>query len=173
MSPQDGTVSPPHDENDTLPAQQEGQQEKDSPVLDVHPVHGSIHGWRDFFLHIVTITIGLFIALSLEGLIEWHHHRSLVHEAEASLGDEIRANAHTLSGADADIKREYAALKSDVDVLKEIIQTSKTPEKSNMEISFNIRGFNDLSWKTAQSTNALSYMPYDAVCNSKGLCRDL
>lgn len=26
---------------------------------------------RDFFLHIFTITVGLLIALSLEGLVEW------------------------------------------------------------------------------------------------------
>jgi len=40
-------------------------------MLDVHAPHSSIGGWREFLLHLVAITIGLVIALSLEGLVEW------------------------------------------------------------------------------------------------------
>jgi len=35
-------------------------------MLDVHPPHASTHTWRDFFLHIATIVIGLLIAIGLE-----------------------------------------------------------------------------------------------------------
>jgi hypothetical protein len=135
-------------------------EEKDSAMLDVHPVHKSIHDWRDFLLHLATITIGLFIALSLEGLIEWRHHRNLVHEAEASLSEEIRANANGLGNADEEIKKQYVGLKADVEILKQVMATGKTPPNSQMEIAFHIREFVNLSWKTAQSTNALSYMSY-------------
>jgi len=38
--------------------------------MDVHPVHGSIHSVRDFFRHLLTITIGILIALGLEGIVE-------------------------------------------------------------------------------------------------------
>jgi hypothetical protein len=34
-------------------------------MLDVHPPHTAVHGWRDFFIHIVTIVSGL-LAISLE-----------------------------------------------------------------------------------------------------------
>lgn len=132
-------------------------------MLDVHPVHESIHGWRDFLLHLLTITIGLFIALSLEGLVEWHHHRSLAHEAEASLHAEIRSNAANLSGAVADIKKQRENLADDIKILKQLINTGKLPDNSDLEIVFNIRGFENLSWKTAQSTNAFSYMPYETA----------
>ena len=67
------------------------------PVIDVHPPHQPIHGWRDFFLHLATISIGLLIALSLEGLVEWQHHRHLVHEAQASLYGEIKTNESRLA----------------------------------------------------------------------------
>jgi len=132
-------------------------------MLDVHPVHKSIHGWRDFLLHLLTITIGLFIALSLEGLLEWHHHRNLVHEAEASLHEEIRSNAAGLSGAVADIRNQHEKLARDVKILKQLINRGKLPKDGNLEITFNIRGFENLSWKTAQSTNALSYMSYETA----------
>ena len=129
-------------------------------MLDVHPPHEPVHGWRDFLLHLFTITIGLLIALSLEGLVEWQHHRHLVHEAEASLHDEIERNAKSLPDNIADLKKEQDALKHDVTVLKYVIKNHKAPEHENMEITFHIRNFDDVSWKTAQATTALSYMPY-------------
>jgi hypothetical protein len=43
--------------------------------MDVHPPHLPIHTWKDFLLHLLTITIGLFIALTLEASIESIHHR--------------------------------------------------------------------------------------------------
>ena len=119
-------------------------------MLDVHPPHEPVHGWRDFFVHLTTITIGLLIALSLEGCVEWRHHRQLVHEAEASLQTEIKANA-----------KEQALLREDVAVMTKIIANPKVPSHDTMTINFHIRSFDDVSWKTAQSTGALSYMPYE------------
>jgi len=129
-------------------------------VLDVHAPHESVHGWRDFLLHLVTITIGLFIALSLEGCIEWQHHRHLVHEAEASLHDEIKTNSESLKNTIADIHKQQEDLKHDVVVLKKFIKNPKSNDNDQMEINFGIRGFKDVGWRTAQSTGAFAYMPY-------------
>lgn len=130
------------------------------PVIDVHPPHEPLHGWRDFFVHLFTITIGLLIALSLEGLVEWQHHRHLVHEAEASLRTEIQGNAKSLPDAIAGLHKYQDQLKHDVTVLKYVMKNHKMPEHDHMEIGFNITSFDDVSWKTAQATTALSYMPY-------------
>jgi hypothetical protein len=130
-------------------------------VLDVHPPHESIHGKRDFFLHLFTITIGLLIALSLEGLVEWQHHRHLVREAEAGLHAEIKSNAAGMSSVLADLHKQQASLRHDVMVLKVVVATGKLPKDGNMAIDFRIVTFDNVSWKTAQSTEALSYMPYD------------
>jgi hypothetical protein len=132
-----------------------------TPMLDVHPPHGPTHGARDFFLHLFTITIGLLIALSLEGCVEWQHHRHLVHEAEAGLHTEIANNAKGMKDVIDDLHKQQESLKNDVTVLKYIMKNHKAPEHSSMEITYHIRGFDDVSWKTAQSTGALSYMPYD------------
>jgi hypothetical protein len=130
-------------------------------VLDVHAPHEPLHGWRDFFVHLSTITIGLLIALSLEGCVEWRHHRHLVHEAEASLQTEIEANAQRLQGALDDARKEQELLRQDVAVMKKIIANPKVTNTDTMTIDFRIRSFDDVSWKTAQSTGALSYMPYE------------
>ena len=129
-------------------------------VIDVHPPHEPIHGWRDFFIHLTTITIGLLIALSLEGCVEWQHHRHLVHEAEVSLRTEIQNNAKGLQDTLAYLHKQQENLKQDVVVLKYIMKNHKSPENAGMEITFHIRTFDSVSWKTAQSTGALSYMPY-------------
>ena len=129
-------------------------------MLDVHPPHEAVRGWRDFFIHLITITIGLVIALSLEGCVEWRHHRNLVHEAESGLRIEIRGNAKEVEGAIEDLQKEQAFLKQDVAVLNRIIADPKTPNRENMTINFRVRTFNDVSWRTAQATGAFSYMPY-------------
>jgi hypothetical protein len=121
-------------------------------VLEVHPPNELVHGWRDFLVHLFTITIGLLIALSLEGCVEWQHHRHLVHEAEASLQTEIKANAKELQGALKDVRREQALLREDVAVMTKIIANPKVSSHDTMTIDFHIRSFDDVSWKTAQST---------------------
>jgi hypothetical protein len=55
--------------------------------MDVHPPHGGIHSWKDFWIHLGTITIGLLIAIGLEQSVEWMHR---LHERHV-LQDELRA----------------------------------------------------------------------------------
>jgi hypothetical protein len=130
-------------------------------VIEVHPPEKPIHGWRDFLVHLFTITIGLLIALSLEGCVElWHHHH-LVHEAETSLQTEIKANASELQGALDDVRKEQDLLKQDITILTKTADNPKVPNREDMTINFRIRTFADVSWKTAQSTGALSYMRYE------------
>jgi hypothetical protein len=129
-------------------------------VIEVHPPSEPVHGWRDFFVHLTTITIGLLIALSLEGCVEWRHHRNLVHEAEDSLKEEIETNAQELAGALDDVRKEQKSLEQDVAVMNRIIANPKTTNRENMTVNFRVRSFNDVSWRTAQSTGAISYMSY-------------
>jgi hypothetical protein len=130
-------------------------------VIDVHAPNEPVMNWRDFFIHLVTITIGLLIALSLEGCVEWQHHRHLVHDAEASLQAEIRNNAKGLPDTMNALHVEQGVLKQDLGVLHEIQKTHKVPHDSSISVNFSIHGFEDVGWKTAQSTGAFSYMPYD------------
>src|ERR1700677_1851909 len=127
-------------------------------VIDVHPPHEPIHGCRDFFIHLTTITIGLLIALSLEGCVEWQHHRHLVHEAEASLHNEIQQNSRDVRESIELLHKQQQSLVQDVAVLKYIIKNQKAPADGAIAINFNIRSLNNVSWKTAQSTGALSFI---------------
>jgi hypothetical protein len=55
-----------------------------TPMLDVHPAHHAASTWRDFFIHIATIVIGLLIAIGLEQTVEYFHHRHLASEARSN-----------------------------------------------------------------------------------------
>ena len=61
-------------------------------MLDVHPPHAPTHTWRDFFIHIATIVIGLLIAIGLEQTVELFHHRHQVAEARRALAEERQEN---------------------------------------------------------------------------------
>ena len=64
---------------------------EETPVLDVHMPHAA-HTWKDFFIHLGTITAGLLIAISLEQSVEKLHHLHQRHELEASLRAEAAMN---------------------------------------------------------------------------------
>lgn len=63
-------------------------------MLDVHPPEHAAHSWRDFFIHIATIVVGLLIAVALEQTVEFLHHRHEVAEARTALAAEHRENIH-------------------------------------------------------------------------------
>jgi hypothetical protein len=127
-------------------------------MIDVHAPHEKVHGTKDFFVHLFTITIGLLIALSLEGLVEWQHHRHLVHEASVGLRSEIDQNAARIDSLRQQISAQQEELNKDLDVL-EVLRVH--PEQhTSMSFTFRQQGFEDTAWKTAQTTGAFAYMPY-------------
>jgi hypothetical protein len=131
-------------------------------MLDVHPPHEKIHGFRDFLLHLVTITIGLLIALGLEGCVEWNHHRNLRNEADANLRQEITANQKDLAAvrdAFGDEEKQLAAI---AEKLKQR-QQGKEVDHHPAQLGMKITTLQDVSWKTATSTGALGYMDYSQV----------
>ena len=74
-------------------------------MLDVHAPHEKMHGFGDFLLHLLTITVGLLIAVGIEGCVEWRHHRHLAADARETMRAEIEHNAKTLDKALIEIKQ--------------------------------------------------------------------
>jgi hypothetical protein len=61
-------------------------------MLDVHPPHHAAATWRDFLIHLATITIGLLIAIGLEQSLEALSRLHQRHELERELHDETSRN---------------------------------------------------------------------------------
>jgi hypothetical protein len=64
---------------------------ENEPMIDIH-VPQATHTWKDFWIHLGTITAGLLIAISLEQSVEALHHLHQRHELEASLRVEGEMN---------------------------------------------------------------------------------
>jgi hypothetical protein len=61
-------------------------------MLEVHPAQHAASTWREFFIHIATIVVGLLIAISLEQTVEKLHHRHQRHELQEDLKKDGEAN---------------------------------------------------------------------------------
>jgi hypothetical protein len=60
--------------------------------MDVHAPHQPLHTWKDFWIHLGTITAGLLIAIALEQSVEKLHHLHQRHQLEEDLRAEAAKN---------------------------------------------------------------------------------
>jgi hypothetical protein len=130
--------------------------------MDVHPAHQAPRTWREFFLHLVTITIGLFIALTLQAGVESLHHRHLVREARENLRREIQINRNHYAENVQTIEKNRRQLARDLDQLRDL-RSGKPIEKDALAWGWDWNGYIDASWKTARDTGAVSYMSFDLI----------
>jgi len=66
-------------------------------MLDVHAPHESVHTWKDFFIHIATIVVGLIIAVGLEQTVEALHHHHQRHQLDEDLRTEALNNQKVIA----------------------------------------------------------------------------
>ncbi|MES2392292.1 MAG: hypothetical protein V4555_11670, partial [Acidobacteriota bacterium] len=97
-------------------------------MLDVHPPHHPTHTWKDFFIHIATIVVGLIIAVGLEQLVEHVHQRYELRETREALQHELEANCAKLDKDERDWLGTTAGLKNDLMVLQYIRSHPGTPQ---------------------------------------------
>ena len=128
-------------------------------MLDVHPPHKAIHGTGEFLLHLFTITIGLLIAVGIEGAVERHHHTELAREAADTMNAEIRKNEDTMVDALTSIAQQRRQMDAN---LERIGRVQADPKQDvNIDASYAAKSLEETAWRTAQATGALAYMRYD------------
>ena len=131
-------------------------------ILEVHDPHEPIHGIKDFLLHLLTISVGLLIAVGIEGCVERHREHVLVKDARATLREEIQANSSSIDNAVGTLDKNNAAMANNIDALTKVLRNPKDKDAQNANINadFSMISLKDTAWKTAQETGALAYMPY-------------
>jgi hypothetical protein len=131
--------------------------------LDVHAPHGKIEGMKDFFIHLLTISVGLLIAVGIEGCVELHREHKLVNEARATMREEIQDNLASMKDAEQALTKQRAMMKTNIETLTRIQENpkDKVAQSASIDADFSMTGLRDTAWKTAQTTGALSFMPYD------------
>jgi hypothetical protein len=131
-------------------------------MLEVHAPHKVVHTWKDFFIHIATIAIGLLIAIGLEQAVEWNHHRNQLRDARAQLSVELEENRVIVQKNLEQVERDQAELDLDMRLLRE----HKLPQTSlatKLDYSWNGYRTVDVAWQAVRQNGSLDLMPYDEL----------
>jgi hypothetical protein len=126
-------------------------------VLDVHPPEHGIHGVRDFFVHLLTITVGLLIALGLENAAEGMHHRHQRMEAQAILRQEVQDNQVKL----ARILQGTATTRGNMVRTLQYLddrRDGKPGDATGISFAFSEGPLESTGWKTTLATGVVSFM---------------
>jgi hypothetical protein len=132
-------------------------------MLDVHPPHEAAHTWKDFFIHIATIVVGLLIAIALEQSVEWMHHRHIIHVARENIHTEMDANRKLAANNLASIRRTEQNMNGNIKLAQALMDDPHALDNHHMSFNFQWSGFKDSAWHTARDTGALALMPVDEV----------
>jgi hypothetical protein len=135
-------------------------------MLDVHPPHEAAHTWKDFFIHIATIVVGLLIALGLEQTVEWVHHKNELREAREALAQEHEENVKQFAINTDYLAENINAYRNNLMVLVYLRDHPKTPRAKlpGVLVWPNLYGTTaDIAWRGVQSANIMQLMPRDEV----------
>jgi hypothetical protein len=141
-------------------------------MIDVHPPDHTPHTWRDFFIHIATIVVGLLIAIGLEqAVVAIQHHRQVTEIREA-LRQERAQNRRNFAINTAEFREASAYAQNDLLVLRYLQKHPGTPEgqlPGVLEYHIRYQPMVDAEWKTAQQTGATDLMPRAEVTANDSL----
>ncbi len=126
-------------------------------MLDVHPPHSPTHTWKDFFIHIATIVIGLLIAVGLEQTVEAIHHRRQLHEAREAIHAEMEVNARLFTLTLSITEEAQKAMQRNVRMLETAGPNDRTPTSALVYL-WGIPYPRSNAWQDAKTDGALNYM---------------
>lgn len=135
-------------------------------MLDVHPVHGAIHGWRDFLIHIVIIAIGLGLAISAQQLVEYLHHRHQIADTRHALAQERAENRATLAQQTRAWHWGVAELENNLLVLRYLQQHPGTPQEQLPGVLLwhtSALSITTAAWDAARENGVAALMPREEL----------
>ncbi|MFY9854312.1 MAG: hypothetical protein WAK26_10605 [Terracidiphilus sp.] len=126
--------------------------------MDIHAPLGKIKSLKEFATHILIVTIGILIALGLEGIREsWREHIA-VNELRESLSAELTSDQEQLGKDLSQVRQCNVQLDQ---MIAEMPGLAKSPAELNRrvgELRPGFYGFNTTAWESALSSNTLNYM---------------
>jgi hypothetical protein len=129
--------------------------------MEVHPPHGPMHSWRDFWIHLGTITIGLLIAISLEQSVEKIHHIHQRHQLEQDLRAEGVRNIDLV----AQNTQVFDSVKAYALTLRQAVDTMRK-SGGKVKLPYPIRpkmptpaAPSDAVWATAKESSLIELLP--------------
>ena len=113
--------------------------------MEIHPPHQPILSVKEALVHLGIVTIGILIALSLEGLVEWQNHRHLIAEARHNVADEIRDNNNELRHFLAAVPKLRSGDAHALDLF-DAIAAHRLPKNASLTVAFSRPDLSNASW---------------------------
>jgi hypothetical protein len=138
--------------------------EEPAPMLDVHPAHHAASTWRDFFIHIATIVLGLIIAVGLEQTVEYIHHRHQAREARENIQQEMARNLAILQHNQQLLADTQQNLSKNFDLLNS--SASDTEILPQFETAWTLLRRQDAAWVAAKIDGSLALIPSSQIVHA-------
>jgi hypothetical protein len=165
-----------HESNAGPAAASATNQENAVAMLDVHAPHEVVRTWKDFFVHIAAIAVGLLIAIGLEQTVEYFHHRQQVAQTREALRVEREQNHLRVAEQTMEFRVRVPAIQTNLAVFHYLRLHPGTPEKDLPgKVNWHNFGssFVDYVWQTAQQTGVTAFMAQGEVRRNAELYRGL
>lgn len=129
--------------------------------MEIHPPR-PVTSLKEFLRELLTITAGILIALSLEGLLQWNHHRELAQEARTTIVRELGENRRELAKEEQALGGMQQDIRNIIAFVHQLELHPRVPVGS-IHYGFTLTELHSTAWGTARATGAVSYMPYQEV----------
>lgn len=150
---------------------QKNQEKPENRMIDVHAPHGGIHTWRDFWIHLGTIALGLLIAIGLEQTVEYLHHLHQRHQLEADLKAELEVDHRRFLDSQRRIevgRARMVALRDEVDRMREsggklklaFIPSPTVDPQTKQPLPLGLQP-SETAWTTAKESELVGLLPRD------------
>ena len=131
--------------------------------MEIHGPEGPTKSFKDFAIHIVIVTIGILIALGLEGIRETIYVRRVIRDARENFRVELHGNRENL---DKELKNDSESFAAVNQIVADLPQLRKDPAQFQAgvaKLSPSGYFFSSSRWEAALSTGALGHMSVDEV----------
>ena len=129
--------------------------------MDIHPPEGPTRSFKDFAIHILIVTIGILIALGLEGIRATEHEHDLRVETRKMFSDELQGDLDKLVRERDNVREKSGLLDG---VLRDFPQLVKDPDELQKRVDHlqpSFYGFRGTGWGAASASGVLAYMKND------------
>lgn len=128
--------------------------------MEVHPPEHPIHTWRDFFVHIATIVVGLLIAIGLEQSVERLHHVHQIHVARERIHEELEVDDRIVKENQRHTAQIVANLDRTMSSLR-ILEHAPHQPVPPLEFGWNLQLLYKAAYDRAAETGVLALLPYE------------
>jgi hypothetical protein len=130
-------------------------------MADIDSVHQTAHRWRDFFVQIAAIAIGLLLALALDRTVGYLRERHQLAQARGDLKLEIQQNRNVWTKNVAEVQRIQKELEADLSLIQAL--QSKAPATGKLDYSVGFYATLDGPWQAIRQNGSLGLMPNDEL----------